>query len=75
MSLNLVSNKVVTYSDKNGSSSILQEISLSGKFASDILPSGRPRYSQIRRLSSGFALPLKSFRSFIVASPFQEVAV
>src|SRR5258708_38322778 len=47
------------------SSSILQEISPSGKFPIEILPSGRPRYSQMRWASSGFARPLNILRSFI----------
>ena len=47
------------------SSSILQEISPSGKLPIEILPGGSPRYSQMRLASSGFARPLKILRSFI----------
>ena len=47
------------------SSSILQEISPSGKFAITARPNGSPRYSQMRLAKAGWARPVKSFMEFM----------
>src|SRR3990170_3176214 len=57
------------------SSSILQEISPSGKFLIVIRPGDKRRYSHIFVARFGFARPLKSVRSFIMEKSRQNALV